>query len=137
MANSLRGTVRNSTQNKFGAKCLRLDALSLCLSPFGTSTNTAEHGAEYERHTPEAEALRVPHERTKPAVLAMGTRTKQFATKTREERTRGQWQRGYVACELIYESTRISCVSVLRPQLMQMNYAPAGTPSLIGAPCVT
>lgn len=102
-----------------------------------SSTNTAEHGAEYERHTPEAEALRAPHEPTKPAVLAMGTRTKQFATKTREERTRGQWQRGYVACELIYECTRISCVSVLRPQLMHMNYAPAGTPSLIGAPCVT
>lgn len=101
------------------------------------STNTAEHGAEYERHTAEAEALRAPHELTKPAVLAMGTRTKQFATKTREERTRGQWQRGYVACELIYECTRISCVSVLRPQLMHMNYAPAGTPSLIGAPCVT
>lgn len=49
----------------------------------------------------------------------------------------GRAANGREACELIYECTRISCVSVLRPQLMHMNYAPAGTPSLIGAPCVT
>lgn len=119
----------NSTHNRFWRQTRRLSA------PRHERTSRAEL------------PTRATHCRCEPSgrlagyTKAAGVRTEQFATKTRVERTRGQWQACCVRVRTelrILDSSSSICVSGLRRQLMQMNCDPARTPlTLIGAPCVS